>query len=116
MPDGSKVSWDWHLLPDSSHSKSWDDGYKSGYMHLYPIEHTKDFLAGYNSGVNQVKVDKEFCKDILMKDHQSCAHISHYSGPLNMVASSGPVKCHKGVCEAIIGKTNSNESKSNTTG
>lgn len=56
-----------------------------------------------------------------MRDHESCIHISHYSGPLNLVATSGPVECHEKsgnqVCEAIIGQgSNSNESKSNTTG
>jgi hypothetical protein len=37
MPDGEKLSWDWHLLPSSSHSIQWDDGYKAGYMGLHSI-------------------------------------------------------------------------------
>ena len=101
---------------------NWDDGYKAGYMGVYPIsEHTRDFWAGYKSGADQVGWDKEFCKDTLMRDDQSCMNISHYEGPLNLVATSGPVECHEEsgnhVCEAGIGQVgNSNESKSNTTG
>ena len=111
MPDGKKLSWDWHLLPDSSHSIQWDDGYKAGYMGVHPMaEHTRDFWAGYRSGTEQVVSDKEFCKDVLMRDHQSCTNISHYSGPLNAVATSGPVECHEKsgnqVCEAGIGQNN----------
>ena len=116
MPDGEKLSWHWQLLPDSSHSIQWDDGYKAGYMGVYPIaEHTKDFWAGYKSGADQVGWDKTFCKDVLMRDHQSCAKITHEG---RLVATTGPTVCHEEsgnqVCEAGIGantNTTSNQTR-----